>query len=721
MAPFADPRVEALLQDLTEPQAEAVRHTDGPLLVLAGAGCGKTRVITRRAAYLARTVTNADRVLAITFTNKAANEMRERLLALEVGRAMTICTFHSLCMRLLGVHHERVGLPGDFTVFDTADQRRVVKEAIELTGASTDQWQPAQVLGLISKAKNEMRTAAQFAAEAADWSQRGLARIYQAYEERLAAQHGLDFDDLLLKLALHLRGDAELCAQLEARFTHVLIDEYQDTNAAQYAIAHHLTSKHHNLCATGDPDQSIYGWRGADIGNILRFEEDHPGAKVVRLEQNYRSTGRILAAASAVIARNRRRKEKTLWTKNPVGSDVRVSAFESAEGEAEDIAKRIAAHVDEGGDYGDVAVFYRTNALSRVIEEAFLHEGIPYQIARGTEFYNRKEIKDVLAYVRLLVNPFDEVSLVRAINTPARGIGDTTVGKLRDAAQRTGRTLLAVLNDAGAISALRGAAAGRVQRFMEILVQLAPATEQPPRAALTLILRLSGLQAEVSAAAGHDPDAEQNIGELLSAAAAFEAEHPDSNLREWLEHTSLLTDVDSLDEGRGSVTLMTLHAAKGLEFPVVFLIAMEDGLLPFRRQNEVEDEEEERRLCFVGMTRAMHELNLSHAEYRVIHGSAERRSRSVFLDALPREGVLRIDAVRDSPDSTRRRARLPADIAEWQLGTLVRHSEHGLGRIVHIYGNGLQVTVRAQFQSGMVQTMILPFAELERVPFDEVD
>jgi DNA helicase-2/ATP-dependent DNA helicase PcrA len=721
-ATSSNPALDALLADLTAPQAEAVRHTDGPLLVLAGAGCGKTRVITRRAAYLARTVTTPDRVLAITFTNKAANEMRERLEMLGIGRRMTVCTFHALCARLLREYHADVGLPADFTIFDTADQRRVVKDAIESRGLSTDQWAPAKIQTVISRAKNDMLTAEAFARLAGDWSQRGVARIYAEYERLLAAQHGLDFDDLLLKLALHLDKDEDLCRRLEQRYTHVLIDEYQDTNAAQYTIAHRITGKNHNLCATGDPDQSIYGWRGADIGNILRFEEDHPDAHVVRLEQNYRSTKKILAAAGAVIARNVRRKKKGLWTENPAGDDVRVLEFDNAEQEGEYIAKEIARYADQGGAYGDVAIFYRTNALSRIVEEALLRRGIPYQIARGTEFYNRKEIKDLLAYVRVLVNPHDEVSLTRIINTPARGIGETTVGRLLDAARRTGRRLIDVLNDPDAVKALKGAAAGRVERFVQLLNELMPLADEPPKFALEALYRKSGLQAELAGIRTHDAEPAQNVGELISAAAAFALENPHAHLRDWLEHISLLSDVDAVDPARGAVTLMTLHAAKGLEFPVVYIIALEDGLVPFCRNGEEEDTEEERRLLFVGMTRAMRQLNLAHAAERASYGAFERRIRSPFLEALPEEGVQHVDAGAESSDSRRKRGpALPADIVEWERGTLVRHPEYGLGRILQIYRNGLQVNVKVQFESGEVQPFILPFADLVRVPFDEVD
>jgi len=728
MEPVARERIhDVLLADLTEPQGEAVRCVDGPLLVLAGAGAGKTRVITRRAAYLAATVTRPWNVLAITFTNKAASEMAERLSAMGVGREMTVCTFHALCARLLRVHHRRAGLPGDFTIFDVSDQRKVLKEAVVRAGLAVEQWSPARVQGVISQAKNQMLTAEAFAVDAADWGQRTIARIYEQYEAVLAEQHGLDFDDLLLKLALLLRRDVELRREIERRYTHVLIDEYQDTNAAQYEIARLITEGRQNLCATGDPDQSIYGWRGADIGNILRFEEDFPQARVVRLEQNYRSTKRILSAASRLIEHNVKRKDKTLWTENPEGARVRVVSVEDAEDEARFIAHEVAKLRDDGGNLSDVAVFYRLNALSRTVEEALIAAGVPYQVARGTEFYNRKEIKDVLAYARLLTNPFDEVSLVRAINTPARGIGKTTVDRLVEHARQTGRPLHEVIASAGEVAELKGAAQKRVSAFAKLLAGLRPLGEARPREGLEQLISRSGLLAELNQMREHDPEPAQNVEELISAAAIFEETNPDASLRDWLEYTSLLGDVDAVEEGGGMVTLMTLHAAKGLEFPRVYMIALEDGVLPFSREayDPGYDVEEERRLCFVGMTRAKQWLTLSHADYRMVRGVAERKSSSQFLAELPAGELERVDAGDGSSDNSRRlrrgRADLPADFERWEPRSLVRHPEYDLGRIVWIRPAGAQTRVHVAFQSGHEQTFLLAYADLVRVDFDEVE
>ena len=708
-----------LLEGLTEPQRAAVTHTNGPLCVLAGAGSGKTRVITRRAAHLACTVTDARHVLAITFTNKAANEMRERIVALGVGADMTVRTFHSLCARLLRTYHERAGLSPNFTIFDDDDQRKVLKETIAKADLSTQNWTPSRVQNAISKAKNELLTAEEFAGQANDWSSRCIARIYRQYEAMLAEQQGMDFDDLLLRMALLLRRDEELCGLLERRFTHVLIDEYQDTNRAQYEIARRITQGKRNLCVTGDPDQSIYGWRGADIRNILDFEKDYPDAVTVRLEQNYRSTKRILSAASTVIARNRRRKKKDLWTENPDGPAVRVTGCDDGQDEARFIAEECRRHRDGGRPLKNIAVFYRINALSRSVEEEFLRAGIPYQVARGVAFYNRKEIKDVLAYLRVMVNPADEVSLLRIINTPARGIGDTTVKRLEAHAVASGQRLLAVIADPSAVPAI-GKAVARVQAFAKLIGELTPLTQGPPRAAVEAAVKRSGLMAAMKEEATQNSEPLENVSELISAAADFEEEHPEAVLLDFLEHASLVNDVDSVDSESGAVTLMTLHAAKGLEFPVVYVIGLEEGLLPMRRDDSNVDVEEERRLCFVGMTRAMQELTLTHATYRMIRGMTERQVESVFLHELPKAEVEWIDRGEEAePDKTH--AAPDDDYDDWEAGKLVRHPKYGVAQVCWAEPAGGQTRVRLRFRNGRERTFIVEYADLERVDGDDAD
>jgi DNA helicase-2/ATP-dependent DNA helicase PcrA len=715
-----DPR--PLLENLTDPQRQAVTHTDGPLCVLAGAGSGKTRVITRRAAYLAATVTEPHRVLAITFTNKAANEMRERIEALGVLGIMTVCTFHSLCARLLRMYHARAGLAPNFTIFDVEDQKKVLKEAIQRCDLSTTNWSPGRVSGVISNAKNELKTPDEFEASADDWSTRTIARIYRAYDAVLAEQQGVDFDDLLLKMARMLRSDDELCERLQRRFTHLLVDEYQDTNRAQYEIARLMTEGHRNLCVTGDPDQSIYGWRGADIRNILDFEKDYPDALTVRLEQNYRSTKRILSAAERLIGHNTQRKDKRLWTENDEGAAVRVAHVTDGQSEAQFLADEIREHRKSGRPLRDIAVFYRINALSRTVEEAMLQAGIPYQVARGVEFYNRREIKDVLAYLRVMVNPADETSLLRIINTPPRGIGPTTVKRLRASAAESGRRLFDVILDAGNVASL-GRSAGKVVFFADILRNLASMAEESPRTAVDAAVSQSGIRAALRQEAATNPERLENVEELVSGAAVFQQETPDSTLVDYLEHVSLISDIDAVDSESGCVTLMTLHAAKGLEFPVVYMIGLETGMLPMIRDLDDGDEEEERRLCFVGMTRAKEVLTLSTAAYRTLHGRTERRIESLFLHELPEDEIEWIDAESDKSDFdlAKPTPTRPDDLDQWEVGTLVRHPKYGLARIQWLVPSANQTRIGLRFRTGEDRTFILEYAGLERVDFDEVD
>ena len=720
--------VERLFADLSGPQREAVAHTDGPLLILAGPGSGKTRVITRRAAHLACTVTEPYHIVAITFTNKAAKEMRERIDALAVGEGMTVCTFHALCAKLLRWHHDRAGVPRNFTIFDRDDRRKLIKAAIERCNLSTDNLSPASVDQDIGRAKNAMLTAAQFASRNLDWRERMIARVYECYESLLTEMGGLDFDDLLMRMAMVLSRDGELRAELENRYRYVLIDEYQDTNAAQYQIARLLTQQHENICATGDPDQSIYGWRGADIGNILSFERDYAKAKVVRLEQNYRSTKRILAAADALIAGNVIRKEKGLWTENDEGPAVRVLECEDGDEEAEAIAEDITRRIQEGVNPSDIAVFYRINSLTRIIETALHRQGLACQIARGVEFYKRKEIKDVLAYLRVLVNPADEVALVRIINTPPRGIGETTIGRLVERAGGSGRRATELLTDETVLSSL-GRSGQKVREFGQLLRQLAPVLELPPSKALETVISQSGLRALYRDVRDVDNSPSANLDELISAASDFQVDQPEATVVDWLEHAALISDVDAVRGEGGAVTLMTLHAAKGLEFAHVYMIGLEEGLLPFRRAEDGPsangaDEEEERRLCFVGMTRAKEHLTLSRARWRKRRAATERTTRSRFLDELPDTGV----EWPESENSSKRASAAmpsanghpPADLAEWTIGTLVRHPQQGLGQILSIHRGARRTHVEVRFENGSQRSWVVEFADLQRVDFDDV-
>jgi len=661
-------------------------------------------------------------VLAITFTNKAAGEMKERIERLGYAEGMTICTFHSLCARILRIYHDQADLASNFTIVDQGDRRKLVKEAIERAGLNAGNFTPASVDAWISRAKNAMETPADMAEHASDFTERTIARVYGVYEEILAERQCVDFDDLLMRAALLLNDHEDVLKKLSDRYRFVSIDEYQDTNIAQYRVARLLARDHENIFVTGDPDQSIYGWRGADIRNILSFEDDYPDAVVVRLEQNYRSTKRILSAADAVIQANLARKEKTLWTENEEGEQVRVIACEDSEAEAVAVVRDITALKKAGFAPGEVAVFYRINAMSRAYEEALLKAGVAYRIARGLAFYERKEVKDVLAYLRVMVNPADQVSLERIINTPPRGIGKTTVAKLKDFAAGHECSLYEAIRRVGEME-LPERTAVRVRSFVALLDTLHPLVEGKARVALEQTLSLSGLQAHLNETAETEPEPLENIDELVSAAAAFDKDQPQGTLLDWLSYTSLLGDVDVFEGDEGAVTLMTLHAAKGLEFPAVYIVGVEEGLIPFQRYGEeVQDEEEERRLLFVGMTRAKQRLTLTHARYRMMRGMSTRVNRSIFLDELPEDEIEWLDK---KAASGRRRGHkpvgeLPQDIEDWEVGSLVRHPTYGLGQITGMHRGPRRTQVAVTFEDGTDQSWVLEFADLERVDFDDI-
>ncbi len=722
-SPEAVSTPEDLLANLTEPQLKAVTSTEGPVLVLAGAGSGKTRVITRRAAYLAATATEPWHVLAITFTNKAAGEMKERIDALSAGGGMTVCTFHALCVRILRRHHEPAGLSKRFLIVDQSDRRKLVKEAIERANLATVNFAPAKVEAKISRAKNDMVSPRDFAEDARGFYDTEVARIYEVYERILEQQEGVDFDDLLFKTALLLGRCEEVLSELADRYRYVLIDEYQDTNTAQYRIANLLARSHRNLFVTGDPDQSIYGWRGADIDNILSFETDYPDAVVVRLEQNYRSTKRILSAASMLVAANEARKDKTLWTENDEGSRVRVIACDNATDEAGAVIDDITEHMSAGRAASEFAIFYRVNAMSRVYEEAMLTRGVAYRIARGLAFYDRKEVKDVLAYLRLIVNPRDQVSLERIINVPTRGIGKSTVDKLKAFASSMGCSLYEAVGRFVEIP-LSKRAAGKVGDFAALLGSLRPLVDATGREALERTLTLSGLAAQLSEMKEINPEPAENVNELINAAVDFDRDHAEATLIDWLSFTSLLGEIDMLQEDHPCVTLMTLHAAKGLEFPVVYIVGVEEGLLPFERFGDSDgDKEEERRLFFVGMTRAKERLVLCHSKWRMMRGASTRTRRSCFLDELPHD---EIEWFGQSGSTTNRAApkptgELPDDILMWEVGTLVRHPTHGMGQITAMDRGARRTHVSVRFMDGSDRRWVLEFASLERVEFDEVD
>ncbi|MBL9091598.1 MAG: UvrD-helicase domain-containing protein [Planctomycetaceae bacterium] len=630
---------DPLLANLTPAQQEAVLHVDGPLLILAGPGSGKTRVVTHRIAHLLRTGIAAQRILALTFTNKAAEEMRRRVERLAPGKPVWVSTFHRFCAKLLREHGRLVGLAENFTIYDTSDSQSTLKRTIDLLDVDIGHFTPQQIAHHISWAKNNLIPAAQYQPRPGHPLGAVAAKIYPAYQQALLKANAVDFDDMLLHVAVMLRENPEVRTLLDARYRYILVDEYQDTNLAQYAIVRALSMDYPNLSVTGDPDQSIYGWRGANLSNILEFENDYPDVHVVRLEQNYRSTKAIVRAAASLIAYNKRRKEKDLFTDNGEGDPVRLTTYFSNREEAETIAARIASEIRAGRRRPrDFAVFYRVNALSRSLEFAFRDAAVPYQIVNGVEFFQRAEIKDVMAYLRLLNNPADDEAFMRVVNTPTRGIGKTSLKRLAAEADARRIPLLDLARHADRVEGLGKKPAGALIGFAALVDRLARLTLKPIEELMRHVLSESGYQEHLKQSdAAEDEERLANVEELLTVARDFDEKTPgEGRLEEFLEEICLVNDTDFLDGEDDRVTLMTLHASKGLEFPVVFLTAVEHGLLPHERSREHPDElEEERRLMFVGMTRAQEELNISLARYREFRGQRRLTVPSQFLMELP--------------------------------------------------------------------------------------
>jgi len=640
--------MDRLLESLTEPQRDAVTHRDGPLLVLAGPGSGKTRVITHRIAYLLESGVSASQILALTFTNKAADEMQRRVAELAPGDRVWLSTFHRFGARLLRQYANYIGLEPNFTIYDMSDVRQTIKRVVEAREINTLNYSPERLADAISGLKNKLITPDRYEPRSGSMLARVVGEVYPAYQERMLASSAVDFDDLLLHIAQLLHDHAEIRADLDERFRYVLVDEYQDTNRAQYVILRALSTDYANLAVTGDPDQSIYGWRGADLNNILEFEHDYPSVRIVRLERNYRSTKRILSIADALISHNLRRKKKTLWTENNDGASVRLVAYANQDCEAAEIAEQIRAATEAGRRTpSDFAIFYRVNALSRAIEKALRAAGVPYQMVRGQEFYARKEIKDVLAYCQLVNNPRDDMAFVRTVNNPPRGIGRKTVERITEYAYRHGLPMLEATRAAGQIDGLPKGAAVKVAAYVEIVDRIAAVAPGNLEEIIGTVLETSGYRTSL---AGSDDEQDQNrlanIEELLTDARQFDEQNPGGGrLEEYLERSWLVNETDDWDTQTDKATLMTLHAAKGLEFPVVFIIAVEDGVLPHERVGQHPDElEEERRLAFVGITRAKEELQLSYAVTRDYRGVRRRTIPSSFLMEMPREEMEVIDA-----------------------------------------------------------------------------
>jgi len=660
---MADP----LLDGLNAPQREAVQHTDGPLLILAGAGSGKTRVITRRIAYLiGRHGVEPRQILSVTFTNKAAREMRSRVQALLGGTTagVKLGTFHAICVQILRADPEAAGLRPEFTIFDEGDQLSAFKEASAGTTVGTGTVDPRSALARISRAKNALRTPAEVANAAEGFGEEVLAHLYARYEERLRAANAVDFDDLLMKVVLLFRRHPAILRRYQQTWRFLQVDEYQDTNGAQYEIVNLLGQDHGNLCVVGDDDQAIYGWRGADLRNILEFERDHPGCRVVKLEENYRSTQAILQGAGALVRNNVGRKDKTIWSAKGMGAPIQLHLVEDERAEAALVAETIAGSQRAGYAWQDTAVLYRVNAQSRAIEEALRMARIPYDIIGGLRFYDRREIKDAVAYLRLVANPLDNQAFRRIVNVPARGIGDASLVKLDEAAARHGCALLeacarAEIREefpARAGQALQ-AFAGLIQTLHEQAVQLSVPD------CIRLVLGRTGYRQLWSAEGSKEgQDRVDNLEELVASAAEYQAEHPGATLAAFLDTVSLMSEVDEQRDGM-HVTLMTLHAAKGLEFPLVFMTGLEEGILPHERAllDGRGGVEEERRLCYVGMTRAMEQLVLSCARTRKLYQKPTPKIPSRFLAEIPpevleitggdRAALLRTAAEAERPDA----------------------------------------------------------------------
>jgi DNA helicase-2/ATP-dependent DNA helicase PcrA len=646
-----------IFESLTQPQLEAVRHVDGPLLILAGPGSGKTRVVTHRIANLLQQGINGKNILALTFTNKAADEMKGRIARLVGLPTVWMGTFHRFCARTLRIYGQLVGLAENYSIYDMDDSRRMLAEAILDEGVDLSHTTPEAISHAISWAKNNLMGPDEYVPRRGHAVGGIVQRVYPAYQRRLLAANAVDFDDLLLHVAKLLKENPEVRQRLDERYRYILVDEYQDTNLAQYAIVRALSVDFPNLAVTGDPDQSIYGWRGANLSNILEFEKDFPRVKVVRLEQNYRSTKAILRVADELIRHNVRRKDKKLFTENPEGTRVQLTAYPTQRDEADDIAARIASAIHkESRRPRDFAVFYRTNALSRQIEHSLREHVIPYQIVNGLEFYQRKEIKDILAYLHLLNNPRSDVALLRIINTPVRGIGKATIDKLRDHARMNGLPLLEAARRSGIIEGLSKKSAVAVAKFVALFDRIGEAVHGAVEEIVGLVLSETGYREVLeNSESEEEQDRLANIEELLTAAREFDVKHPEANaLEQFLEETSLVADTDAWETETDRVTLMTLHAAKGLEFPAVFIVACEQGLLPHERSRHDDDKlEEERRLLFVGITRAREELQLSYAQYRAFRGQACPTVPSPFLMELPRQEMALSDSVgsrRTSPE-----------------------------------------------------------------------
>ena len=747
--------MDAALKGMNDKQSEAVLATEGPVLIMAGAGSGKTRVLTHRIAYLVEEKhVNPWNILAITFTNKAAREMRERvgkLVDAEIARDIWVSTFHALCVRILRRDIDKLGYNRAFTIADPAEQLTLVKHILADFNLDPKRYDPKSILGAISSAKNELVDPQTYANEQANSPfTKVVAQVYAAYQKRLRSDQALDFDDLIMQTIVLFEKDKETLAFYQRKFRYIHVDEYQDTNEAQYQLVHMLAEGYHNLCVVGDADQSIYGWRGANMQNILDFKKDYPKAQVILLEQNYRSTKTILSAANDVIQNNQNRQAKTLWTENREGDKITYYRAQSETDEAIFVIRRIEAEIaDNHRKYGDFAILYRTNAQSRAIEEAFVKSNIPYKMVGGHKFYDRKEIRDALAYFRLVVNPEDDMSFNRIVNEPKRGIGNTSVEKLEAFANEHDWSLLEAAANAE-LSPIAGKARGQLAKFGKMIQQLGTRRQDlNVTEMMQAILEDSGYLSTLRAAHNLEADTRiENLEELLSVTQGFDSryqpENEDSDIFvDFLAELALLSDQDDVEEDAQEVTLMTLHAAKGLEFPVVFLVGMEEGLFPLSRASMDESElEEERRLAYVGITRAKQKLYLSNAYGRMLYGQRQNNPASRFIEEInpdllevigttqPKSDIPfinRTDRAFSSPYSRHadQKTATPVTVqaapttgagkTSWEAGDKVKHRKWGTGTVVKVTGTGDDQELDIAFKDNGIKRLLAAFAPIVKV------
>ena len=728
--------MNSLLTGLNKEQQQAVQHTEGPLLILAGAGSGKTKVLTVRIAHLLAQGVNPYEILAITFTNKAAKEMKSRVEGLvgDVANRIWLSTFHSFCAKFLRFELDNfLGYNSNFTIYDTSDSQAVIKAALKALNLDDKYYPVGAMIGAISDAKNKLLFASDFRKQARDFYQQKVADVYEYYERELRKNNALDFDDLLLVAVKLLQSNEAVLDKYSKRFRYVMIDEYQDTNHAQYLLAKLLASHWKNIAVVGDADQSIYAWRGADIQNILDFEKDYPNCTSIKLEQNYRSTKIILDAANAVIENNEGRPKKNLWTDKTEGAKIQHFTAQSEHEEAAFIGDTIAKKHDiHGVPYGDMAILYRTNAQSRVLEEALIKRALPYTMVGGTKFYDRKEIKDVLAYLRVLYNPFDDLSLLRIINVPKRSIGATTVAKLQDYARANGTSLFMTLTQLHLVDTIKGKTKEKLEEFgILIFTLVAEMEDKTVLDILESILDRTGYLAQLEESTDPQDQARaENIGELLSVAKDFQDTNPTGTVEDFLEQVALVNDVDSFEQEESKVTLMTLHAAKGLEFPIVFLGGLEEGLFPHSRTlMNPEEIEEERRLAYVGITRAEKELYISNATTRTVFGSTSSYLPSRFIDEIPEELVDGLRAKRKVPDDIKRHVPQQMSvtsrpvtkpivrnevIADWKVGDTAIHSKWGNGKVINVAGEGASMKLTIEFPTQGVRVVMAKFAPVKK-------